>query len=323
MNSYVIYLAPAFGIVGLIVMAMKSAWIGKQDAGDTTMKELAGHIADGAMAFLKAEWRVLSIFVVIAAALLAYSGTVHEVNGRAIHSHWLIAVAFIVGAVFSATAGYIGMRVATKANVRTTQAARSSLKRALEVSFTGGSVMGIGVASLAVLGLGGLFIIFLYIFANPAAEQIRTAIEVLTGFSLGAESIALFSRVGGGIYTKAADVGADLVGKVEAGIPEDDVRNPATIADNVGDNVGDVAGMGADLFGSYVATILATMVLGQEIKITDAFGGLSPILLPMVICGSGIVFSIIGTLFVRIGKGSSIMGAMYKGFIVTAVLSAI
>ncbi len=314
MNSYVIYLAPVLGVVGLLVMAFKSAWVGKQDAGDEKMRELSGHIADGAMAFLKAEWRVLSIFVVVTAILLAYSGTVHEVNGREIHSSWIIAIAFIVGAVFSATAGYIGMKVATKANVRTTQAARTSLKQALAVSFTGGTVMGLGVAGLAVLGLGGLFIVFLSLFAHLGPNQVRTAIEVLTGFSLGAESIALFSRVGGGIYTKAADVGADLVGKVEAGIPEDDVRNPATIADNVGDNVGDVAGMGADLFGSYVATILATMVLGQEIRVNDNFGGLSPILLPMVICGLGIVFSIIGTFFVRIsGEKSSVQNALNLG----------
>lgn len=314
MNDYVIYLAPALGIFGLVVMAFKSAWVSKQDAGDPKMQELAGYIADGAMAFLKAEWKVLSIFVLFTAALLAYSGTIHEINGRPIHSSWIIAVAFIVGAVFSATAGYIGMKVATKANVRTTQAARTSLKQALKVSFTGGTVMGLGVAGLAVLGLGGLFIVFLSVFADLGANQVRTAIEVLTGFSLGAESIALFSRVGGGIYTKAADVGADLVGKVEAGIPEDDVRNPATIADNVGDNVGDVAGMGADLFGSYVATILATMVLGQEIRVNDAFGGLSPILLPMVICGLGIVFSIIGTLFVRIKDDkSSVQNALNIG----------
>ena len=314
MNNYVLYLVPAFGVLGLIVMAFKSAWVGKQDAGESNMKELAGHIADGAMAFLKAEWRVLGIFVAITAILLAYSGTIHEVGGRQIHSHWLIAVAFIIGAVFSATAGFIGMKVATKANVRTTQAARTSLKQALKVSFTGGTVMGLGVASLAVLGLGGLFIVFLSVFAGLGANQVSTAIEVLTGFSLGAESIALFSRVGGGIYTKAADVGADLVGKVEAGIPEDDVRNPATIADNVGDNVGDVAGMGADLFGSYVATILATMVLGQEIKVTDTLGGLSPILLPMVICGLGLVFSIVGTFFVRIKDDkSSVQNALNLG----------
>ncbi|MBE7517339.1 MAG: sodium-translocating pyrophosphatase [Chloracidobacterium sp.] len=314
MNSYVIYLVPALGILGLLVMAFKSSWIGKQDAGDATMKELAGHIADGAMAFLKAEWRVLSIFVIITAALLAYSGTVHEIGGRKIHSSWVISIAFIIGAVFSATAGFIGMKVATKANVRTTQAARTSLKQALKVSFTGGAVMGLGVAGLAVLGLGGLFIVFLAMFAGLGADQVATSIEVLTGFSLGAESIALFSRVGGGIYTKAADVGADLVGKVEVGIPEDDVRNPATIADNVGDNVGDVAGMGADLFGSYVATILATMVLGQEIKVHDAFGGLSPILLPMIICGLGLVFSIVGMFFVRIkDDSSSVQNALNLG----------
>jgi K(+)-stimulated pyrophosphate-energized sodium pump len=305
LQQNLIYTIPAMGIIGLLVMFIKSAWVSKQDAGDAKMQELAGYIADGAMAFLKAEWRVLSIFVVFAAALLAYSGTIHEVNGKEIHSSWIISIAFIIGAVFSATAGYIGMKVATKANVRTTQAARTSLKQALKVSFTGGTVMGLGVAGLAVLGLGGLFIAFLSIFADLGVNTVKTAIEVLTGFSLGAESIALFARVGGGIYTKAADVGADLVGKVEAGIPEDDVRNPATIADNVGDNVGDVAGMGADLFGSYVATILATMVLGQEIVVTDNFGGMSPILLPMVICGLGIIFSIIGFSFVRIKNDQS------------------
>jgi K(+)-stimulated pyrophosphate-energized sodium pump len=305
LQQNLIYTIPAMGIIGLLVMFIKSAWVSKQDAGDANMQELAGYIADGAMAFLKAEWRVLSIFVVFAAALLAYSGTIHEVNGKEIHSSWIISIAFIIGAVFSATAGYIGMKVATKANVRTTQAARTSLKQALKVSFTGGTVMGLGVAGLAVLGLGGLFIAFLSIFADLGVNTVKTAIEVLTGFSLGAESIALFARVGGGIYTKAADVGADLVGKVEAGIPEDDVRNPATIADNVGDNVGDVAGMGADLFGSYVATILATMVLGQEILVTDNFGGMSPILLPMVICGLGIIFSIIGFSFVRIKNDES------------------
>ncbi len=314
MNDYVIYSVPALGILGLLVMAFKSAWVSKQDAGDENMQELAGHIADGAMAFLKAEWKVLSIFVAITTALLAYSGTIHMVNGKEIHSSWVISIAFIIGAVFSATAGYIGMKVATKANVRTTQAARTSLKQALKVSFTGGTVMGLGVAGLAVLGLGGLFIIFLAMFAGLGVNQIKTAIEVLTGFSLGAESIALFSRVGGGIYTKAADVGADMVGKVEAGIPEDDVRNPATIADNVGDNVGDVAGMGADLFGSYVATILATMVLGQEIVVKDAFGNMSPILLPMVICGLGIVFSIVGTMLVKIkDEKSSVQNALNIG----------
>lgn len=324
MNESVIYLVPVLGIVGLIVMAIKSAWVSKQDAGDKNMQELAGYIADGAMAFLKAEWKVLSIFVVFAAALLAYSGTIHEVHGKEIHSSWIISIAFIIGAVFSATAGYIGMKVATKANVRTTQAARTSLKQALKVSFTGGTVMGLGVAGLAVLGLGGLFIAFLMMFADLGPNTVKTAIEVLTGFSLGAESIALFARVGGGIYTKAADVGADLVGKVEAGIPEDDVRNPATIADNVGDNVGDVAGMGADLFGSYVATILATMVLGQEITVTDKFGGMSPILLPMVICGLGIIFSIIGTWFVTIkDEKSNVQNALNMGNWSSMILTVI
>ncbi len=324
MNSSIIYLVPALGIVGLLVMAIKSAWVSKQDAGDKNMQELAGYIADGAMAFLKAEWKVLSIFVVFAAALLAYSGTVHEVHGKEIHSSWVISIAFIIGAVFSATAGYIGMKVATKANVRTTQAARTSLAQALKVSFTGGTVMGLGVAGLAILGLGGLFIALLSYFGNLGENTVKTAIEVLTGFSLGAESIALFARVGGGIYTKAADVGADLVGKVEAGIPEDDVRNPATIADNVGDNVGDVAGMGADLFGSYVATILATMVLGQEIVVKDNFGGMSPILLPMIICGLGILFSIVGTWFVRIkDEKSNVQNALNMGNWSSMILTVI
>ncbi len=324
MNESVIYLVPVLGIVGLIVMAIKSAWVSKQDAGDKNMQELAGYIADGAMAFLKAEWKVLSIFVIFAAALLAYSGTIHEVHGKEIHSSWIISIAFIIGAVFSATAGYIGMKVATKANVRTTQAARTSLKHALKVSFTGGTVMGLGVAGLAVLGLGGLFIAFLAMFVGLGEHQVKTAVEVLTGFSLGAESIALFARVGGGIYTKAADVGADLVGKVEAGIPEDDVRNPATIADNVGDNVGDVAGMGADLFGSYVATILATMVLGQEITVADKFGGMSPILLPMVICGLGILFSIVGTWFVTVkDEKSNVQSALNLGNWSSMILTVI
>ncbi len=326
MENNIIYLAPALGILGLIVMAIKSAWVSKQDAGDKNMQELAGYIADGAMAFLKAEWKVLSIFVVFAAALLAYSGTIHEINGKEVHGSWIIALAFIIGAVFSATAGYIGMKVATKANVRTTQAAKTSLKQALKVSFTGGTVMGLGVAGLAVLGLGGLFIVFLKMFnvVNVDSNEMKTAIEVLTGFSLGAESIALFARVGGGIYTKAADVGADLVGKVEAGIPEDDVRNPATIADNVGDNVGDVAGMGADLFGSYVATILATMVLGQEIIVNDNFGGMSPILLPMVICGLGIVFSIVGTWFVTIkDEKSNVQTALNLGNWASMIITVI
>lgn len=316
LQTNLIYLIPVLGLIGIMVMAVKSAWINKQDAGDANMKELATYISNGAMAFLKAEWRILSIFAVIAAALLAYSGTITHIRGKEIHSSWIISISFIIGAVFSATAGYIGMKAATKANVRTTQAARTSLKQALKVSFNGGTVMGLGVAGLAVLGLGSLFIIFLKYFnvISPNSNELRTAIEVLTGFSLGAESIALFARVGGGIYTKAADVGADLVGKVEAGIPEDDVRNPATIADNVGDNVGDVAGMGADLFGSYVATILATMVLGQEIVSADSFGGMAPILLPMLICGLGILASIVGTWFVNIkDEKSNVQNALNLG----------
>jgi K(+)-stimulated pyrophosphate-energized sodium pump len=299
MEQALIYLVPALGLVGLLIMAIKSAWVTKQPTGDKNMVELSGYIADGAMAFLKAEWKVLSYFAVIAAILLAWSGTLVPTSSP------VIAISFLIGAFLSALAGYIGMKIATKANVRTTQAARTSLKHALKVSFTGGSVMGLGVAGLAVLGLGSLFIVFYQLYVVSAGAgvngiEMEKALEVLAGFSLGAESIALFARVGGGIYTKAADVGADLVGKVEAGIPEDDVRNPATIADNVGDNVGDVAGMGADLFGSYVATILATMVLGREIVSVDNFGGIAPILLPMVLAGLGIIFSIMGMAFVTI-----------------------
>jgi len=297
------YAVPAMGIIGLIYTLIKFNWVSKQDPGNERMKEISTYIAEGAMAFLKAEWKILSYFVVIVAILLAVMSSANP------NSHWSIAIAFIIGAISSATAGYIGMKVATKANVRTAQAARTSLSKALSVSFTGGSVMGLGVAGLAVLGLGSLFIILKTIFAPDGAansEEMVKTIEILTGFSLGAESIALFARVGGGIYTKAADVGADLVGKVEAGIPEDDPRNPATIADNVGDNVGDVAGMGADLFGSYVATVLATMVLGQETISHDHFGGLAPILLPMLIASVGIILSIVGTLFVRVSDTASI-----------------
>ena len=312
LQENLIYTIPLMGIIGLIVMMGKAAWVTKQDAGDEKMASLAKHIADGALSFLKAEWKVMSYFVIIAGLLLAYSGTLIE------HSSWIIAVAFLIGAFLSAFAGFIGMRIATKANVRTTQAARTSLPQALKVSFTGGSVMGLGVAGLAVLGLGSLFIVFYNLFVPAGAaitgDEMRTAIEVLTGFSLGSESIALFARVGGGIYTKAADVGADLVGKVEAGIPEDDPRNPATIADNVGDNVGDVAGMGADLFGSYVATILATMVLGQEINSADNFGGMAPILLPMVIAGIGLLVSALSMGLIKIsGEDSSVQKAFNLG----------
>ncbi|HRP33208.1 MAG TPA: sodium-translocating pyrophosphatase [Agriterribacter sp.] len=301
------YLVPALGLLGLIYTFAKFKWVVKQDAGSDRMKEISSYIAEGAMAFLKAEWKILGYFVAIVAILL---GIMAQANP---HSHWSIAIAFIAGAVFSAVAGYIGMRIATKSNVRTAQAAKSSLSKALSVSFTGGTVMGLGVAGLAVLGLGSVFILLYLYFVSgltPGSaeygQSMLIAIEVLTGFSLGAESIALFARVGGGIYTKAADVGADLVGKVEAGIPEDDPRNPATIADNVGDNVGDVAGMGADLFGSYVATVLATMVLGQETISEDNFGGLAPILLPMLIAAVGIIFSIVGTWFVKVSDKAGI-----------------
>lgn len=304
-----IYAVPAMGVIGLLYTFWKFAWVSKQDAGSERMKEISTYIAEGAMAFLKAEWKILTYFGIIVAVLLAYMGS------RNPESDWTIAIAFLIGAFFSALAGYIGMRAATKANVRTAHAARTSLSKALNVSFTGGAVMGMGVAGLAVLGLGGLFIILVKMYAPGAmstAPQVARAIEILTGFSLGAESIALFARVGGGIYTKAADVGADLVGKVEAGIPEDDPRNPATIADNVGDNVGDVAGMGADLFGSYVATVLATIVLGHEVTdntggaLADGFAGFSPILLPMIIAGVGILFSIVGTWFVKISDNAGI-----------------
>ena len=323
LQENLIYLIPLFGVVGIVIMAIKSAWVTKQDAGDENMQRLAGYIADGAMAFLKAEWKVLGYFSAIAAILLAYSGTLVET------SSWVIAVSFLIGAFTSALAGYIGMNIATKANVRTTQAARTSLAKALQISFTAGSVMGIGVAGLAVLGLGSLFIVFYQIYVvnvngDVNGAEMTKALEVLAGFSLGAESIALFARVGGGIYTKAADVGADLVGKVEAGIPEDDVRNPATIADNVGDNVGDVAGMGADLFGSYVATILATMILVREIKSIDNFGGIAPILLPMLIAGLGLILSIVACSFVKIKKETdSVQNALNMGNWSSIILTAI
>ncbi|MBN9484904.1 MAG: sodium-translocating pyrophosphatase [Bacteroidetes bacterium 43-93] len=330
MNS-LFYLVPAFGLLALVYTMIKGSWVGKQDAGNDRMKEISKYIAEGAMAFLKAEYKILTYFVIIAGLLLGFMGYSNPKSSP------VIALAFVIGAVFSALAGFIGMRIATKANVRTANAARTSLSKALAVSFGGGSVMGLGVAGLAVLGLGSLFIVFKMMFAPDAmvnSEEMERAIEVLTGFSLGAESIALFARVGGGIYTKAADVGADLVGKVEAGIPEDDPRNPATIADNVGDNVGDVAGMGADLFGSYVATVLATMVLGREVVnnpgVVDNFNGFGPILLPMLIAGTGIVLSIIGTWMVRISDNAGIStNAVQKALnmgnwgsmILTAILS--
>ena len=317
-----IYMPIALALLGLIYMIVKQKWVMKQDAGDGKMKEISDHIYEGALAFLNAEYKLLSIFVLIVSVLLAIVSFVVPTT------HWLIVIAFIFGAIFSAYAGNIGMKIATKTNVRTTQAARTSLPNALKISFGGGTVMGLGVAGLAVLGLTIFFILFYNYFMGGAegafsVDQMTIVLETLAGFSLGAESIALFARVGGGIYTKAADVGADLVGKVEAGIPEDDPRNPATIADNVGDNVGDVAGMGADLFGSYVATVLAAMVLGNYVikdmggSISDAFGGIGPILLPMAIAGAGIIISIIGTMLVKISdndaKEAQVMGALNIG----------
>ena len=327
-----IYVPIIMALIGLIFMSIKRSWVLKQDAGDGKMKEISDYIYEGALAFLKAEYRLLAIFVVLASILLAGISFIVPTTNI------LIVVAFIFGAFFSALAGNMGMKIATKTNVRTTQAARTSLPQALKVAFGGGTVMGLGVAGLAVLGLTTFFILFFHFFmggnwANGGTDEMTIVLETLAGFSLGAESIALFARVGGGIYTKAADVGADLVGKVEAGIPEDDPRNPATIADNVGDNVGDVAGMGADLFGSYVATVLAAMVLGNYVikdmggVINDAFGGIGPILLPMSIAGFGILFSIIGTMLVKItsndAKEAQVQKALNIGNWVSIGLTAI
>ncbi len=320
------YMPAVLALVGLIYMTVKRSWVMKQDAGDGKMKEISNHIYEGALAFLNAEYRLLSIFVIIVSVLLFIVSTIVDTT------HWMIVIAFIFGAVFSAFAGNIGMKIATKTNVRTTQAARTSLPEALKISFGGGTVMGLGVAGLAVLGLTAFFIFFYNYFTG---DDMIIVLEALAGFSLGAESIALFARVGGGIYTKAADVGADLVGKVEADIPEDDPRNPATIADNVGDNVGDVAGMGADLFGSYVATVLAAMVLGYYVindtaqMGVDIIGGIlnGPILLPMAIAGAGVIISIIGTMLVSINnndaKEDEVMGALNKGNITSIILVAI
>ncbi len=335
-----IYAPIVMAVLGLIFMAFKRSWVMKQNPGDGKMKEISDHIYEGALAFLNAEYRLLAVFVVIVSVALAVVSFIVPTT------HILIVIAFIFGAFFSALAGNMGMKIATKTNVRTTQAARTSLPDALKISFGGGTVMGLGVAGLAVLGLTLFFIIFFHVFMNGVwepttldgitrtpQELMTIVLETLAGFSLGAESIALFARVGGGIYTKAADVGADLVGKVEAGIPEDDPRNPATIADNVGDNVGDVAGMGADLFGSYVATVLAAMVLGNYVikdmggAISDAFGGIGPILLPMAIAGTGIIISVIGTMLVKIksndAKEAQVMGALNIGNWVSIVLVAI
>ncbi|WP_034259474.1 sodium-translocating pyrophosphatase [Altibacter lentus] len=310
MEQNIIYVPIALSVLGLLFMLVKMSWVKKQAAGSERMQFISKSIKEGALAFLNAEYRLLVIFAVIAAVLLYIVSTMVE------STSWMIVPAFIFGAIFSALAGNIGMRIATEANTRTAEAAKTSLPQALKVSFGGGTVMGLGVAGLAVLGLSLFFMFFVSQFIVDGGDfygQMTIVLEALAGFSLGAESIALFARVGGGIYTKAADVGADLVGKVEAGIPEDDPRNPATIADNVGDNVGDVAGMGADLFGSYVATVLAAMVLGNYVirdmsldgQFTDAFSNMGPILLPIVIAGVGILASIIGTFFVKISSNDA------------------
>ncbi len=314
-----IYALPVFGLLGLLYVAWKSAWVAKQDAGTDKMKKIAGHIAEGAMAFLKAEYKILVIFVACVAVLLAVSADSET-------SSPLVGVSFILGSFCSALAGFIGMRVATKANVRTTAAARHSLGKALEVAFTGGSVMGMGVVGIGVLGLSVLFIVYSAMFGSDSFDSVNKVITVITGFSFGASSIALFARVGGGIYTKAADVGADLVGKVEAGIPEDHPLNPATIADNVGDNVGDVAGMGADLFESYVGAIVGTMVLGaafmgiNEFASEQYMNGLSPVLLPLALSAAGIIMSFLGTFFVRVKEGGDPQKALNTGEIVSSVI---
>ena len=326
------YIPLILAILGLVFMLIKMSWVKKQSPGNERMQEISRNIKEGALAFLSAEYRLLAIFVVIASiALFGISSLVETTS-------WMIVPAFVVGAIFSALAGNIGMRIATDANARTTEAARTSLPQALKVSFGGGTVMGLGVAGLAVLGLSLFFMLFVGQFMGQEGSfynNMTMVLEALAGFSLGAESIALFARVGGGIYTKAADVGADLVGKVEAGIPEDDPRNPATIADNVGDNVGDVAGMGADLFGSYVATVLASMVLGNYIikdmadagVVNSAFDGMGPILLPVMIAGVGIIASIIGTFLIRIkdnsAKEAQVQGALDRGNIVSIIITAI
>ncbi|QXP64323.1 sodium-translocating pyrophosphatase [Polaribacter sp. HaHaR_3_91] len=295
---------PLFGVVALIFVFLKSGWVSKQAVGDEKMSRIAKNIADGAMAFLKAEYKVLAIFVIAVAILLFFKGNTE------VGSNGMVAVSFIIGAICSALAGFIGMKVATKANVRTTQAAKTSLGRALEVAFAGGAVMGLGVVGLGILGLSSLFMFYQTMW--PGAENLTLVLNVLSGFSLGASSIALFARVGGGIYTKAADVGADLVGKVEAGIPEDHPLNPATIADNVGDNVGDVAGMGADLFESYVGSIIGTMVLGAFI-LTPNFDGLGAVYLPLVLGAVGILMSILGTFFVKVRDGGNPQTALNIG----------
>lgn len=319
MNGWMIYLVPLIGVLALVFTAAKTSWINKQDVGTDRMRRIAGYISDGAMAFIKAEYKILAVFIVLITLVLVFVADPET-------SSPFVALSFVLGASASALAGFIGMRIATKANVRTANAARRSLNQALKVAFTGGSVMGMSVVGLGMLGLGLLFILYSGLFGVETPFTVGKILSIITGFSFGASTIALFSRVGGGIFTKAADVGADLVGKVESGIPEDHPLNPATVADNVGDNVGDVAGMGADLFESYVSSIVAAMVLGVSMMLasgSDAFGGLSPVILPMFLAAAGILSSILGTFFVRVKEGGNPAVALNIGQLISAVVMVV
>ena len=319
MDNLYLYLIPVIGLLAILFTVSKALWIKKQDKGSDKMIKIAGYISDGAMAFIKAEYKILSIFVISIAVLLAVATGTEE-------SSPLVAVSFIMGALSSGLAGFIGLRIATKANVRTTHAARTGLNPALRIAFAGGSVMGLSVVGLGILGLSILFIVYAHLFGVESIASVNRVLTVVTGYSFGASSIALFARVGGGIFTKAADVGADLVGKVESGIPEDHPLNPATVADNVGDNVGDVAGMGADLFESYVGSMIAAMVLGATMltaTYTDAFSGLSPIVLPLFLAGAGIIASIIGTFFIRVKEGGNPQNALNVAQLVSSLIMVI
>ncbi len=319
MDNFYLYLIPVIGLLAILFTISKALWIKKQEKGNDKMKKIAGYISDGAMAFIKAEYKILAIFVISIAVLLAVATGTEE-------SSPLVAVSFIMGALSSGLAGFIGLRIATKANVRTTHAARTGLNPALRIAFAGGSVMGLSVVGLGILGLSILFIAYAHLFGTESIASVNRVLTVVTGYSFGASSIALFARVGGGIFTKAADVGADLVGKVESGIPEDHPLNPATVADNVGDNVGDVAGMGADLFESYVGSMIAAMVLGATMltaTYTDAFSGLSPIVLPLFLAGAGIIASITGTFFIRVKEGGNPQNALNVAQLVSSLIMVI
>ena len=316
-----VYATLGAGVLAIVFAFVRSIWVQKQEGGTDKMVNIGKHITDGAMAFLKAEYKVLFFFVLVIAVLLAVTANAEE-------SHWMVAVSFIVGAICSGLAGFLGMKVATQANYRTANAAREGISKALNVAFTGGSVMGMNVVGLGVLGLGGLFVVYFLSFGGAAPDKVTTTrvLNILAGFSMGASSIALFARVGGGIYTKAADVGADLVGKVEAGIPEDHPLNPATIADNVGDNVGDVAGMGADLFESYVGSILGSMVLGAAFMATGSMGpvvGVNAVFLPIILAGAGIICSILGTFFVRVKEGGDPQKGLNAGHFIASGLMVV